>query len=89
MKKYKIVNITGSFGIFLDDEVEAVDKYDAMEQICNEIMDNLGNHIDIELEEVESDEDEPDEDEPDKDEPDYHEMYENFKLEEEFEISDK
>ena len=79
MKTYKIVNITGSFGIFLDDEVEAVDKYYAMEQICNEIMDNLGNYIDIELEEVEYDEDEPN----------YHEMYENFKLEEEFEISDK
>ena len=52
MKKFKIVNVSGSFGIFLDDEIEAVDKYEAMEQICDEIMDNLGNYIDIELEEV-------------------------------------
>ena len=79
MKKFRVVDVSGSFGIFLDDEIEAVDKYEAMEQICDEIMDNLGNYIDIELEEVESDEDEPD----------YHEIYENFKLEEEFVISDK
>lgn len=74
MKKFKVVNVSGSFGIFLDDEIEAVDKYEAMEQICDEIMDNLGNYIDIELEEVESDEDEPDE----------HDAYEDNKLEEEY-----
>ena len=73
MKKYKVVNVTGNFGIFLDDEIEAEGSWEAMNSICDEIMDNLGNYIDIELEEIESD-----------DEPDYHDIYMDNKLEEEF-----
>lgn len=75
MKKFRVVNVSGSFGIFLDDEIEAVDSIEAMESICYEIMDNIGNYIDIELEEIESDED---------DEPDYHDIEVDRRLEEEF-----
>ncbi len=53
MKKYKVVEILGMFGIFIDDEVEAENIWEAREQIFNEIYDNLGNYIDIKLEEVE------------------------------------
>ena len=75
MKKFRVVDVSGSFGIFLDDEIEAVDSIDAMESIYYDIMDNIGNYIDIELEEIESDED---------DEPDYHDIEVDRKLEEEF-----
>lgn len=53
MKVYKVIDIVGYFGIFIDDEVEAYDEIDAMEMVLNEIIDNIGNYIDIELEEVE------------------------------------
>lgn len=59
MAKYRIEDIITSFGLFLDDEIEAEDEYDAKEQIMNEIMDNIGNYIDIEVEEI-FDEDEED-----------------------------
>ena len=52
MKKFKVVDIIGSFGIFLDEEVEADSEFEAMEIVFNEIDDNLGNYIDIELEEI-------------------------------------
>ena len=53
MKKYKVVEILGMFGIFIDDEVEAKDEQQAKEQVFYEIYDNFGNYIDIKLEEVE------------------------------------
>lgn len=53
MKVYKVIDIVGYFGLFIDDEVQADDEIDAMEMILNEIIDNIGNYIDIELEEVE------------------------------------
>ena len=56
MKKYRIENIIGTFGIFLDDEIEATSYIDAIECIMNEIIDNIGNYIDIELEEIEDEE---------------------------------
>lgn len=57
MKKYKVIDIIGSFGLFLDEEIEAENIIEAREQIMDEIIDNIGNYIDIELERIE-DEDE-------------------------------
>lgn len=56
MKTYKVEDIICMFGIFLDEEVEANNMSEAKEIIYNEIMDNLGNYIDIEMEEVTEDE---------------------------------
>ena len=53
MKKFKVKDIIGSFGIFLDEEIEAENEFDAQDQVFNEIYDDLGNYIDIELEEIE------------------------------------
>lgn len=75
MKTYRITDILSSFGLFLDSEVEAADEIDAKEQILNEIMDNLGNYIDIELEEVDWD---------DSEDPDEYDRYEDSLLEKEF-----
>ena len=58
MKTYRVLDIFGSFGLFLDEEIEAEDETDAKEYIMNEIMDNIGNYIDIELEEIFDDEEE-------------------------------
>ena len=52
MKEYRVEDIICSFGIFLDDVVEAENMSEAKEIVYNEIMDNLGNYIDIEMEEV-------------------------------------
>lgn len=56
MAKYKVEDISLLFGYFLDEEIEAEDEIDAKEQIMNEIIDNIGNYIDIELEEIFDDE---------------------------------
>lgn len=61
MKKYRVTNITGWFGTFIDEEIEAEDSIDAKDEIMNEIMDNIGNYIDIELEEIEDEEEFEDE----------------------------
>lgn len=53
MKEYRVVNVIDCFGLFINDVVEAENKSDAMEKVMNEIMDNIGNYIDIVLEEVE------------------------------------
>lgn len=58
MKKYRVVDIIASFGMFLDDIVEAENRIDAMEEVLFQISDNLGNYIDIEVEEVRDDKDE-------------------------------
>lgn len=58
MKTYKVVDIVGYFGLFLDEEIEADDYAEACEQVLLEISDNIGNYIDIELEEIEEDEEE-------------------------------
>ena len=50
MKKYRVDDIICSFGIFLDEEVEADSQSEAQEIVLNEIMDNIGNYIDIVLE---------------------------------------
>lgn len=52
MKTYRIIDIIASFGIFIDDEIEAENEEEAMEQIFDEIYSNLANYIDIELEEL-------------------------------------
>ena len=54
MKTFKVKNIIGYFGLFLDDEVEADDEIEGMEMVQNEIIDNIGNYIDIELEEIDN-----------------------------------
>ena len=59
MKKYRVYDILTSFGMFIDDEIEAEDETDAKEQVMMEIIDNIGNYIDIEVEEI-FDEDEED-----------------------------
>lgn len=56
MNKYRVDDIICMFGTFLDDEVEAENQSEAQEIIFNEIMDNLGNYIDIVLEKIEDDE---------------------------------
>lgn len=63
MKKYKVEDIKGYFGIFLDEEVEAEDEIQAMEYILDEIMDNIGNYIEIDVIEVDEDIDYDDEEE--------------------------
>lgn len=52
MKKYKVVDVTGWFGLFEDEEYEGEDEIEVMDQIMCEIEDNIGNYIDIELEEI-------------------------------------
>lgn len=52
MKKYRVYDIMVSVGFFLDEEIEAEDECDAKEYILNEIIDNIGNYVDIELEEI-------------------------------------
>lgn len=61
MKKYRVDDIICSFGIFLDDEVEAENQIEAQEMVFNEIIDNIGNYIDIILEKIEDDEVDEDE----------------------------
>lgn len=61
MKKYRVTGITGWFGIFIDEEIEAEDSIDAKDNILNQIMDNIGNYIDIEVEEIEDEEEFEDE----------------------------
>lgn len=56
MKRYKVIDIIGSFGLFLDEEIEAENSIEAREQIMDEIIDNIGNYIDIELERIEDEE---------------------------------
>lgn len=53
MKTYRVVDIFGTFGFLLDEEVEAMDETEAKEYILNEILDDIGNYIDIDVEEVE------------------------------------
>ena len=53
MKKYRVDDIICSFGIFLDEEVEADNQSEAQEIVFNEIIDNIGNYIDIVLEKIE------------------------------------
>ena len=54
MKTYKVVDIINYFTVFIDDEVEANDEIEAKELILNEIIDNIGSYIDIEV--IEKDE---------------------------------
>lgn len=56
MRKFKIVDMEASCGIFLDDIIEAEDEQDAWEQVLNEFEDNIGNYMDIEFEEIFEDE---------------------------------
>lgn len=56
MKKFRIIDIVPSFGIFIDDEYEAEDEHEALDMIFNEIIDNIGNYVDIDVEEVQEDE---------------------------------
>ena len=52
MKTYRVEDIICSFGIFLDEEIEAENYSEAVEEVMNEIIDNIGNYIEIELEEL-------------------------------------
>lgn len=57
MKTFKVKYIVVYFGLFLGDEVEAENEIDAKEAVQNIIIDNIGNYIDIELEEIDNEED--------------------------------
>lgn len=63
MKKFKVEDIRGYFNIFLDEEIEAEDEMQAKEEILYEILDNLGNYIEIEVIKVDEDIDYDDEEE--------------------------
>lgn len=63
MKKFRVEDIKGYFDIFLDEEVEAEDEIRAKEEILYEIMDNIGNYIEIDVIEVDEDIDYDDEEE--------------------------
>lgn len=63
MKKFKVEEIRGYFDIFLDEEIEAEDEMQAKEEILYEILDNLGNYIEIDVIEVDEDIDYDDEEE--------------------------
>ena len=63
MKKFRVEDIKGYFDIFLDEEVEAEDEIRAKEEILYEILDNLGNYIEIDVIEVDEDIDYDDEEE--------------------------
>lgn len=63
MKKFKVEEIRGYFDIFLDEEIEAEDEIQAKEEILYEILDNLGNYIEIDVIEVDEDIDYDDEEE--------------------------
>lgn len=52
MKQFKVENIFASLGLFLDEIIEAEDEIDAKEQIMIEICENIGNYVDIYLEEI-------------------------------------
>lgn len=56
MKKYRVENIIGYFGLFIDEIYEAEDEIEVLDIVMQEIMDNIGNYIDIELKEVGEDE---------------------------------
>jgi hypothetical protein len=56
MKKYRVKDIIGNFGLFLDEEYEGENSYEVLIEIAMQISENIGNYIDIELEEVEEDE---------------------------------
>lgn len=62
MKTYRVTDVLGYFGLFIDDEIEAEDETDAKEQVMMEICDNIGNYIDIEVEEIIEEEEEEEED---------------------------
>jgi hypothetical protein len=53
MSKYRVENIFCNLGLFLDEEYECEDEIECKETIMCEIMDNIGNYVDIELEEIE------------------------------------
>lgn len=47
MNRYRVVDIFGSFGLFLDEEYEGKDSIDVKEAIMNEIIDNIGNYVEV------------------------------------------
>ena len=62
MKKYRVTDISASgLSFFLDEEYEGEDSIECKEAVLYEIMDNLGNYIDIEVEEIEDEEEFEDE----------------------------
>lgn len=53
MKKFRVDNIITYLDLFIDEEIEAEDKSDAAEQVMMAICDNIGNYIEIDVEEIE------------------------------------
>lgn len=53
MKKFRIDSIVPYFELFIGEEIEAEDDISAAEQVMLEICDNIGNYIEIDLEEIE------------------------------------
>lgn len=62
MTKYRVTDISVSnLLVFIDEIYEAEDDIDVKESVMNEIIDDIGNYIDIELEEIEDGEEFEDE----------------------------
>lgn len=57
MKIFKVTDIVGYFGLFLDNEIEAENEIEAIEAVRNIISDNIANFIHVELEEIDNEED--------------------------------
>lgn len=57
MPKYRVTDIAISgLALFLDEEYEADDEIEVQEAVMMEIMENIGNYIDIEVEKIEDEE---------------------------------
>lgn len=57
MAKYKVTDISVSgLSFFIDEEYEADDEIEVQEAVMMEIMENIGNYIDIEVEKIEDEE---------------------------------
>ena len=52
MRKFIIKDIISSFGLFLDEEIEAENACEAAEEVMMQICDDIGNYIDIEFDEI-------------------------------------
>ena len=53
MKKFRVDSIIPYFELFIGEEIEAEDDIDAAEQVMLEICENIGNYVEIDLEEIE------------------------------------
>lgn len=53
MKKFRVKDLRAYLNYFVDEEYEAEDDVDVIEEVLLEICDNIGNYIEIDVEEIE------------------------------------